>query len=155
MATNSGHFKPGNRVFDINKMGLPAYWTDDKIKEEIESLRAWQEREDSVCMAGWRGEREITQRAVTYLRDKDSVFREAYEIAFAIVANRLAQKCGSGVNQAVFNRYQGYYDVGLKAHEAEIAQGTLQNQIDSNNLAKIAALISSGLLKQPDTPSSE
>lgn len=129
---NSTSFKPGHKMFNLEKLGALEYWTEEKINEEIQSLYEWVQRDDSVCMAGWRGERSISHRALMYLKDKNAIFRDTYGLAQTIVANRLAQKQGDTVHVNCFNRYQGVYDHELKEHDKEMANIKAQSKADQD-----------------------
>jgi len=105
----------------MEKLGSLEYWTEDKIQVEIDSLKEWAKREDSICMAGWCAENTISTRVLYYLRDKSPIFRETHDVVKKVVANRLASKLGGKVHQCHYNKYQSFYDAELKDHEKEMA----------------------------------
>lgn len=135
---NATSFKPGHQMFDRDKLGCNEYWTEEKIQELIVSLGDWVQKDDSISMAGWRGYNTITQRALTYVRDKSPIFREVYECARQIVANRLANKTGDKVHSSVFNMLTPVYDWEVKAHQIEMA--TLKSHVEDDKKKNDAEL---------------
>ena len=144
MAKSSTSFKLGNTMFHREKLGTFEYWTEENINKEILGLLEWVEREDSICMSGWRGENSITMRAVYYLIDKSPVFRDSYELARAIVANRLATKVGGKVHQVHYNKYQSYYDGEIGDYEKTIAliKQTIEEDVKKQAKEEAQATIS-------------
>lgn len=134
MAKEDGQFKPGNSMWVMEKLGALEYWTEDKIKIEIDSLAEWAKRDDSICMAGWCAEQTISTRVLYYLRDKSPVFREAHDIVKKIVANRLAGKLGTKVHQAHYNKYQSFYDSEIGDHEKNLMLTRAQAQDERDKL---------------------
>lgn len=120
MPREDGWFKPGNRMYDLTLIGRPEYWTEEKIEEMINKLEVWLSKEDSICMAGFRGENSLTPDVMENLKKKSTVFARMYKNAQQIIANRMAVKLGNGVHQAHYNKYQSVYDSELKEHEKEM-----------------------------------
>lgn len=120
MGANQTSFKPGNKAYDLSQMGRPEYWTEEKIEGLVIKLHDWLEKDDSICMAGFRGENSLTPNVMDHIRKKSAVFSSAYKNAQQIVANRMAVKLGNGVHQAHYNKYQSCYDSELKEHEKEM-----------------------------------
>lgn len=136
MAKSSTSFQPGNKMFNLEKLGTLEYWTEEKIREEILGLIEWCQRDDAICMAGWRSENSVSLRAITYLREKSAVFREAYDSARAVVANRLATKVGGKVHQVHYNKYQSCYDGEIGEYEKSMALIKQTVEEDAKKAAK-------------------
>lgn len=140
MALSSTSFKPGNRAYDLSKMGRPEYWTDEKIEDLLVKLDEWVEKDASICMAGFRGQFSLTPDIMNHIRKKSPVFAHAYTNAQQIVANRMAEKLGNGVHQAHYNKYQSVYDSELKEHEKEMASIKAASQEEEAREKTIGAL---------------
>jgi|SRR5579863_2476597 len=116
---NKTSFKPGNQMFDREKLGAPEYWTEERIDDLITNLGEWVQKDESISMAGWRGYNTITRSSLDHIRLKSPVFARAYECAREIIAGRLAEKTGNGVHSSVFNMLTPVYDSEVRAYEAE------------------------------------
>jgi hypothetical protein len=151
MADNKGWFKPGNRMYDLTQIGRPEYWTEEKIDEMIDKLEIWLKKDDSICLAGFRGENSLTPDVMENLKRKSTVFARMYKNAQQIVANRMAMKLGNGVHQAHYNKYQSCYDSELKQHDKEMitaaAKAEAQEE-DQKEKEKIAKEVSDRVMEQ-------
>lgn len=148
MPREDGWFKPGNRMYDLTQIGRPEYWTEDKIQEMIAKLDLWLKKEDSICMAGFRGENSLTPDVMDNLKKKSTVFARMYKNAQQIVANRMAVKLGNGVHQAHYNKYQSVYDSELKEHEKEMMAVKAAAVEEEQKSKEVAAKDVVGMLKE-------
>lgn len=137
MAKSSTSFKPGNKCFNLERLkGTTVYWTDEKINELIASLEIWMQKNESISMAGWRGEESLIKQTVDYLKEKSPVFRASYEIARLIVANRIVEKTGNGgVHSSVLNMLMPIYDPEVKEHQIEMIKEKSNAESAANPLS--------------------
>lgn len=110
------------------KVGAPTQWTEERINNVILDLIEWAEKDDSICLAGFRADYYLSKRQMQVLRDKSPLFACSYELAQLKVAERLAKMTGKTVHQAVFNKYQTAYDSELMAHEIEMSHALAQKK---------------------------
>ncbi len=152
---NATSFKPGNIYAQmIRDNGRPEFWTEEKAIEIADKLNEWMIREDSICLAGFRSEEALTLQNISKLKIKSPVFRDAYELAQATVANRLAQNAGKGVHVVHYNKYQAAYDPEIRGHEIEMitekakAEAASKDPKDSPDYAALAAVMKEVLKNQ-------
>jgi hypothetical protein len=133
MPRSDTQFKVGNKCFKRERLtGRPAYWTDAKIEEVIDSLQKWMVKDDSITMAGWRGEESITRDVIDHVKKKSAVFSRTYEIARQIVADRIAKKTGNGLHSAVCNLLLPVYDGDVKDHQIEMIKARSNADADAH-----------------------